>query len=176
MTTMTSQIPRQAGAPADWHLGTLMIWHVTSGQSGGAIAVGEVQVRPGCEPPMHVHANEDESWYVIEGDVLFQRGDKQFLLCAGDALFLPRHVPHGFAVCSAEARMIHAYTPGGIEEAFQAASEPATKRTLPPLPVGGPNPDQVARTLAIFATRGITVVGPPLAVPSEWDPSDQTMR
>ena len=47
--------PGQA-APAEWFTGALMVWHITSEQSGGAFALGEMWVRPGTEPPLHIHA------------------------------------------------------------------------------------------------------------------------
>ena len=58
-------------APAEWFTGALMVWHVTSEQSGGAFALGEMWVRPGTEPPLHIHAREDETYYVLEGEVTF---------------------------------------------------------------------------------------------------------
>ena len=45
-------------APAEWFTGALTVWHVTSEQSGGAFALGEMWVRPGTEPPLHIHARE----------------------------------------------------------------------------------------------------------------------
>ncbi len=74
-------------------------------------------------------------------------------------MFLPRGVAHGFAVRSAVARAVLLMTPAGLEEMFDAWSEPARERTLPPLPDGPPDVEALTRDLA---GRGIEVVGPPL--------------
>jgi hypothetical protein len=113
---------------------------------------------------MHVHAREDETWFVIEGEVLFQRGHERITVPAGSAILLPRGIPHGFAVQSPVARILHAYTPAGIEHAFRAVSVPAPSRELPPPPAGPPSPEQQAAIEKAYADRGVTFVGPPLPV------------
>lgn len=137
------------------YLNTLMTWHVQSADSGGALAVGEVSMRPGDEPPLHIHAREDEVWYVLEGEILFQVGQERIVRRAGESILLPRGLQHGCAVQSASARILHFYTPAGLEEAFRALSV-AEGATPPPLA-----PPQV---MAAFEERGVTFVGPPLPV------------
>lgn len=151
-------------ARVDWHLGSLMIWHVTSAESGGLLSLGEVVVRPGNEPPMHVHAREDETWFVLEGSVIFQRGHERLRAEAGTALLMPRGIPHGFAVQSPAARMIHMYTPGGLEEAFFAVGTPAPAREMPPAPAGPPDAAMEDRLRKVYGDLGVTFVGPPLSV------------
>lgn len=168
-TTTTDTRPRTSPVTptpnaVEWHLGSLMIWHVSATDSGGLLSLGEVVVRPGAEPPLHVHAREDETWFVLEGTVLFQRGHERILASAGDALLLPRGIPHGFAVRSDRARMLHVYTPGGIEAAFHEVSIPAPARELPPAQPAPPDAATRARIEAAYAARGVTFVGPPLPV------------
>ena len=146
----------------EWHLGTLMIWHVVGAQTGNQLTLGEVAVRPGCEPPMHVHAREDETWFVLEGEVLFQRGLERISATAGTAVVLPRGIPHGFAVQGGLARMLHLYTPSGIERAFHAMSIPAEAPGLTPKPDGPPDASLVARLEQVYGECGVTFVGPPL--------------
>jgi quercetin dioxygenase-like cupin family protein len=52
---------------AEWHMGSLFEWHVDGPSRGGALSLAEVRVRAGGEPPLHVHAREDEIFYVLEG-------------------------------------------------------------------------------------------------------------
>lgn len=148
----------------DWHMGALMIWHLTAEDSGGLLALGEVELRPGCEPPIHVHAREDEAWYVIEGEILFQLGQAFIEARAGSAVLLPRGIPHGFAVRSPTARLVHLYTPGGIEQAFRSMSVPAARRALPPRPEGPPDAQTQTRIAQVYGERGVTFVGRPLPV------------
>jgi len=63
-----------------------------------------------------VHAREDEAFFVIDGEVLFQRGLERITARAGDAVLLPRGIPHGFAIRSETARMILVFTPAGLAD------------------------------------------------------------
>lgn len=148
--------------PAEWHMGSLFEWHVDGAASGGALSIAEALVRAGGEPPLHVHAREDEVFYVLEGEVLFQRGTERIEAAAGDAVVLPRGIQHGFALRSPEARMLVTTTPAGLEQAFRVCSEPAAERALPAPPDGPPDEDAVAALTAEFARHGVTFVGPPL--------------
>lgn len=153
-----------APAAVDWHLGSLMIWHLVGETTDDTLALGEVVVRRGLEPPLHIHAREDETWFVIDGEVVFQRGLERLTLCSGDAVFLPRGIVHGFAVRSETARMLHVYTPAGLEDAHREASVRAERRELPPAPQGPPTQEQVEAVERAYTSRGVTFAGPPLSV------------
>lgn len=162
-------LPPATNAPVaptaiDWHLGSLMVWHLETGQTDGVLSLGEVVVRQGGEPPLHIHAREDETWYVLEGTVLFQRGQERLTLGVGDAIFLPRGLAHGFAIVTQTARMLHVYTPGGLEGAHRAVSVAAPARELPPAPDGPPTAEQIAEVERVYGEHGVAFVGPPLAL------------
>jgi quercetin dioxygenase-like cupin family protein len=147
---------------AEWHMGSLFEWHVDGAGTGGALSLAEVLVRAGGEPPLHVHAREDEIFYVLEGEVTFMRGVEQIEAGPGTSVVLPRGIQHGFAVRTAVARMLVMATPAGLEEAFRAFSEPAPERVLPPAPQGPPDAALMEALNAEFARHGVTFVGPPL--------------
>lgn len=138
---------------AERHFDAMMRWHIVGTASGGLLSLGEVELKAGDEPPMHVHAREDEAWFVIDGEMLFQRGVERHCLGAGEAILLPRGIAHGFAVRSERARALHFYTPAGLESAFQALSTPLTEE-----------PKQFAPELVaeVFEGMGVSFVGPPL--------------
>lgn len=70
-------------------------------------------------PPLHFHYEQEEWFYVIEGEVLFQIGKKRFQLKAGDSVLAPRKVPHAFtAVGATPAGMLVGYSPAGKMEQF----------------------------------------------------------
>lgn len=161
MTTITPTNPRELQAEA--FAGSLFLWHTTSAETEGTLAVSEAWVRPGVEPPLHVHACEDEVFYVLEGEATFLRGDETIALGAGESITLPRGIRHGFAVTTPLARLLTIITPGGLEEAFRATSIPLASRELPPLPEGPPPPEAMEPMLQAFAARGVEFVGPPLA-------------
>lgn len=75
-------------------------------------------------PPLHIHHNQDEIFYVIEGKFRFQVGIEKFEVNAGDTLFAPRKVPHAFVHLGDEkSRMMTIFQPAGQMEAFSTNSE-----------------------------------------------------
>ena len=81
-------------------------------------------MQPGTEPPLHVHAHEDEAYLVLNGRMTFQVGDERIDAEPGSFVFLPRGVPHGFAVRSEVARAVLLLTPGGLEASSTAGASP----------------------------------------------------
>lgn len=70
-------------------------------------------------PPLHYHLQQEEYFYVIEGEVLFQIGDSRKRLRAGDSILGPRGIPHTFAATDGKpGRMLIAFTPAGKMEQF----------------------------------------------------------
>src|SRR5437899_123645 len=84
--------------------------------TGGAFAMWEGTQRPGSEPPLHVHDREDETFYILEGEVVVMVDGNVHRLTAGDAIFLPRGLPHTFRIKSPAARVITMATPAGFEQ------------------------------------------------------------
>src|SRR5258708_32244929 len=74
-------------------------------------------------PPLHMHLHQEEWFYVMEGEVLFQIGDSRKQLHAGDSVLGPRGVPHTFSsVGEKPGRMLIAFNPAGKVEGFFAAT------------------------------------------------------
>ena len=74
-------------------------------QSGG-VDVVETIAHAGCEPPLHVHENEDETFYIVEGEVTFYAGETVLRAGPGTHVYAPRGIAHTYAVESGVARMI----------------------------------------------------------------------
>jgi hypothetical protein len=74
--------------------------------------------------------NEDETFYVLDGEIVALVGDERITLSAGDFAFAPRGVPHATVVSSERAGVLVTTSPGGLEELFVSlgstvsASEP----------------------------------------------------
>lgn len=81
-------------------------------------------------PALHVHYDQDEWWYVLEGTFLFRVGDEMFEAKQGDSVFGPRRVPHTFSKTGKDpGRMLLLYQPaGGMEAYFKAVSEGLLKQ------------------------------------------------
>lgn len=105
---------------------------------------------PNGGPPLHIHIDQDEWFFVTEGEYLFQCGSEQFHMKAGDTIFLPRNVPHAFVQLTEKAKTIVSYIPAGRMEAFFTVTD---KWTTPP------TKEEVYK---VFADHGMKVVGPPL--------------
>src|SRR5581483_2606713 len=82
--------------------------------SNPGIGITEVRMSPGDEPPVHVHRNEDEWLYVLEGAVTFHVGGEDHFGQAGAFVSFPRGIPHTFSIETPEARFLVMNTPGGF--------------------------------------------------------------
>lgn len=125
---------------------------ISTGDTDGSIYVYEsTRVKPGG-PPLHVHYDQDEWWYVLQGEFMIKVGDQVYTAKAGDSVFGPRKIPHCFAkVGEGEAKMLMLFNPAGKMEAFfTAMSKGATK---------GMSADQNAQ---FRKDHGFEVVGPAL--------------
>ena len=140
-----------------WFLGTLVTVKASHAETGGAFGLIEQVLPPGFAPPRHVHHQEDEAFYVIDGEITFFCGDQTFAARAGTFVFLPKDIPHAFLVGGDQpARLLQLTTPAGFEQFHVDLGEPASSLTLPP--PGAPN---IAELLALAPKYNFEVVGPP---------------
>jgi len=123
---------------------------VTGAESGGAYFAMEAFVPPGGGPPPHIHRNEDETFYIVEGRCDFLLGDETITGGAGAFVNVPRGTVHRFHNSgTTPARMILTFSPAGIEHFFEETLERALDPTRPPLD----NIDEVAARYAAAAPR-----------------------
>ena len=130
-----------------------------SHQSGGAFAVVEVTGWQGGEPPLHVHAREDEFFYVLDGEVTFKVGDDLTHAGPGAFIWAPRSIPHAFMFDTPTVRMLIGFLPAGQDELFLRFSTPAYKSTEARPPE---HEVDYAAIEAADAKAGVTYLGPPL--------------
>ena len=149
---------RPGDGQAMWFLTNRMTIKATADSTGGAYGLVESLIAPGFSPPMHVHHREDESFWVLEGELTMQCGERRFRAGAGSFVFLPRDVPHSFVVeGDTPARMLTLLTPGGGEGVFIDGGRRAEGDGLPP-----PSPIDVAALRRVSERYGAEIVGPPL--------------
>jgi quercetin dioxygenase-like cupin family protein len=115
-----------------WFSGQLVTYKTTGDESKGMLALAEVTAHRGTGSPMHRHRDEDEAWYVIEGELTFWLGDERLTAGPGSFVFGPRGIAHRFQVASAEARFLLIVTPAGFEQFTRLCGDPATSLTMPP--------------------------------------------
>jgi quercetin dioxygenase-like cupin family protein len=128
-----------------WGPGDLYTFLVTGAESGGSYFAMEAVVPPGGGPPLHIHRNENETFYVLEGHCTFRLDDKSVVAGAGDFVNIPIGTRHFFRNDSAEpVRMVLTFTPAGIEKFFEETLQPALDPTQAP-------PDNIAEVGARYA-------------------------
>lgn len=127
-----------------WWFGSLAVIKAAAADTGGRMTIIEITEPPGAESPLHVHRNEDEGFWLLEGDATFEVGDTTIQAHAGDYAYGPRDVPHRYTVGEAGCRMLFILTPGGFEGLVREMGEPAGSRTIPPPSDEQPDMDQIA--------------------------------
>jgi mannose-6-phosphate isomerase-like protein (cupin superfamily) len=91
-----------------------------SDTNGGLFIVEHAHLQPGG-PPLHLHFNQEEWFYVMDGEVVFQVGEQRVNLRSGESVLAPRRIPHTFSSAgAAPARLLIAFSPAGkMEQYFQ---------------------------------------------------------
>lgn len=131
---------------------------IASGQTDGLMALMEVELPPlTAGPALHVHANEDELFYVLSGAMTVQIGKELHELTPGGLAWGARGTPHAYANRAREPlRLLIQLIPGGTEDLF--AELFAYLETVD----GAPDEEVTA---AIMARYGGTRVGPQISIP-----------
>jgi quercetin dioxygenase-like cupin family protein len=129
-------------------------------ETGGAFSQIETDDPRGSGPPRHLHHREDETFYVLDGEVTALVGEARIDLGPGDYCFAPRGIAHSYVVRSDRARMLVTLSPSGVEELFVSLGVPVAGAE-PPADAVMPPPDEMAR---LFAGYGCEILGPPLSL------------
>ena len=83
-------------------------------ETDGAVSVLEAEEPPGFGPPIHVHQDADEAFYVLEGEYIMYLEDEEIACPAGSFVFIPRGARHGFKVGEAASRKLNFYFPAAM--------------------------------------------------------------
>jgi mannose-6-phosphate isomerase-like protein (cupin superfamily) len=102
-------------------------------------------------PPRHLHYEQDEWFYALEGEFLIEVGAERIRLNPGDSLLAPRRVPHVWAYTgNTRGRILITFMPAGQMEAF--FREVTKANAMPPQDPG------------LWRAHGMELLGPPLAL------------
>ena len=137
-----------------WITGDTMTLLATGESTDGSLVLLENLTAPGGGPPPHVHAGEDEFFYVVDGSFEIRIGERVHALGPGGFAYVPRGTVHNFRNTAATpSRILVGFTPGGIEGFFREAGRPATD--------DGPAPpvdeNEIARTLVAGDRYGLSL-------------------
>jgi quercetin dioxygenase-like cupin family protein len=131
---------------------------VSSQDTGGAMCVFEFTCRSGG--PKHLHHEQDEWIYILDGEFELHIGTRQLRLSRGESVFIPRNVAHAWASATDRlGKVINVYQPAGkMQEFFREIGK-----------YDGNPPVHEALGIKglhdLFASYGMDLVGPPLG----WD-------
>ena len=141
-----------------WFANSLMTVKASAATTGGLLSLIETHSPIGHGPPLHVHHDEDEAFYVLEGELEIVCGQERYAAGAGAFAFLPRGIAHTFRVVGdAPVRMLTIGVPGGLENFFRDAGDPAEGDGLPPA-----GPIDIDRVRQVSQRYGAEIVGPPI--------------
>jgi quercetin dioxygenase-like cupin family protein len=146
-----------------WFTSSLITFKATSADTGGAFVLFEMLAPRGKATPLHRHPNEDESFYVLDGELLAHVEGRELRAGPGGFVSFPRGTVHAFTVTSETARFLTLLTPGpaAAEAFFRDAGEPATAAELPP-----EAPLDIPRLQASAERHGcVELLGPPPFAP-----------
>ena len=149
--------------PATWFLNGLMTVKASNADTGGAYCLMEHVLTPASNPPMHIQTDEEEAFYVIDGQIEFEVEGQVVLARAGTFALVPRGAAHTFRVLTDTARTLVISSTGRQRSGAQRRAgavlpvrrQPAPSHTLP-VPTA---PDPVALTAAA-AEHGIVILPP----------------
>ena len=133
-------------------LGISTIDFKLSSQESNDFFILENTFREKGGPARHLHYEQDEWFYAMEGEFMFEVGQERFRLKPGDSLFAPRMVPHVWAYTGnhTRGRILVGFTPAGKMEAF---FREVTKANAMPM-----------QDPALWRAHGMELLGPPLPV------------
>jgi quercetin dioxygenase-like cupin family protein len=123
--TMTEAVICQKGEGGRrwFYGGGIHTWKVTSEQSDGAFLLFEDDLVAGKCTPLHQHPDADETFLMLEGEIVVHLACEERAVGPGGIAMIPRGVPHAFLVTSPTARMLCLQTPGSCQGFFFAASQ-----------------------------------------------------
>ena len=135
------------GEPHTIGAGTAAFKVLTQESKGAVFIMENVLMRKGG-PPRHLHHEQDEWFYVMEGEFVFEIGSQRFTLGRGDSILGPREVAHAYAFTGeAPGKLLIAFNPANrIEEFFRGRTEGA----------------QYSTDAARYQAYGLELLGPPL--------------
>ena len=121
----------------------------------GRYAMWEAVVPPGGGPPPHIHSREEESFYVLEGEITFQIGEERLVARPGTFANMPVGSLHSFKNETGQpAKMLISVAPAGLEEMFFEVGQPVQAgETSPPRPTK----EDIEKLLAVAPRYGIEI-------------------
>ncbi|GLZ78582.1 hypothetical protein Afil01_33890 [Actinorhabdospora filicis] len=144
-------VPAGGGTPI-WLSGDVYSLKLGAADSGGTATFLEASVPPGGGPPSHVHADADEAFYLLAGDLDIYAAGEQYAAATGDFVFIPKGTAHRFHNAGTHTvKLLLFFTPAGVDRFFLEAGRPA----VPGVPVPTAAEEDPVRIAEIGARYGL---------------------
>ena len=140
-----------------WLFGVLTTIKISADDTDGQYCLIDAEVPPGMGSPWHRHRDEDEWFYVRDGEFTVYVGDERLTLTAGGFAFGPKGVPHTFIAGPDGGKMLFGVG-AKFEGLLREIAEPATEHVLPPPPE---TPPDMAKLSPIADRWAYDLLGPP---------------
>jgi mannose-6-phosphate isomerase-like protein (cupin superfamily) len=151
---MAAERPSYVLAPGEGRFIDLGAFGMTvkasEGDTGGIVTVLEAEEPPEFGPPMHVHHDCAEAFYILEGEYIMFLEDRQFVCPAGSFIFIPQGARHGFRVGKTRSRKLNFYFPASMIGYFDDLAAALAR--------DGVVEDELDE---IAAAHAVEIVGPP---------------
>ena len=156
-TTKTKTLIRGTDdGEATWFFNALVTTKAAMSETAGAYSLTEHLVTAASNPPMHVQTDEDEAFYILDGEVEFVVDGETVVATPGTFAFVARGAAHLFRVLTPTARMLvicSGKPADNLEDFFLSMGTPATERALPT-----PAAPDVDRLMELCDRTGIALV------------------
>lgn len=119
-------------------------------ETGGVVSVLENEEPPGFGPPIHVHHDCSEAFYVLAGEYIMNLEGREVVCPAGSFIFIPQGARHGFRVGDVPSRKLNFYFPGSMVGYFDELAEARERDNV-----------SESELACIAAARRMEIVGPP---------------
>ncbi len=112
--------------------GFRMLVKATGEDTGEAFSLLEAEEPAGFGPPLHIHHDAAEAFYVLEGEYIIFMDHREVACPAGSFIFIPAGTPHGFRVGNIASRKLNLYTPAAMVGYFDELSEASKRGNVDP--------------------------------------------
>ena len=140
--------------------GDIYTFLATTAETDGTYFMLEGAVPPGAGPPPHIHHDQAETFYIVEGRLEVMVDGEVHEAKAGDFLHVSKGSPHSFINRSqAPAKLVATFVPAGnAEKFFREAMEETQDRNATP-----PQLDDamIRRMIAAAERNGVEILPPP---------------
>jgi mannose-6-phosphate isomerase-like protein (cupin superfamily) len=159
MSGAVTDSPQNEQARAWWFLDLLVVEHRCAPDMKTVVL--EMMLPVGSSAPLHVHHSLDDTWYILDGNMVVGCGGDVLVVGAGHWVSMPRGVPHTFRVVGdREARILLVHDNASFRDLIRDLGVPAAARVVPAQPIF-PSTEELAR---VAISHDLTPIGPPISI------------